>query len=105
LLLLSSIKENFGSDSGICKFASPHLLTLERKCYQSSKWLHCSYANLTSYYIWDIEETSKPFILVRESQVQALLGEINKHLKLTLRVTDQQREEVRLHLSAYCLKT
>ncbi|OAG14201.1 hypothetical protein CC77DRAFT_1035830 [Alternaria alternata] len=45
------------------------------------------------YYIWDIEETSKPFVLVRESQVQALLAEINKHLKLTLRVTDQQREE------------
>ncbi|KAL1796080.1 hypothetical protein ACET3X_006304 [Alternaria dauci] len=45
------------------------------------------------YYIWDVEETSKPFILVRESQVQALLAEINKHLNLTLRITDQQREE------------
>ncbi|KAG9194977.1 hypothetical protein G6011_00097 [Alternaria panax] len=45
------------------------------------------------YYIWDVEQTSKPFILVRESQVQALLGEINKHLKLTLRITDQQRDE------------
>ncbi|CAN9225007.1 unnamed protein product [Alternaria alternata] len=45
------------------------------------------------YYIWDIEETSKPFVLVRESQVQALLAEINKHLELALRITDQQREE------------
>ncbi|KAI4638287.1 hypothetical protein J4E93_010286 [Alternaria ventricosa] len=45
------------------------------------------------YYIWDIEETSKPFVLVRESQVLALLGEINKHLNLSLRISDQQREE------------
>ncbi|KAI4944280.1 hypothetical protein J4E91_008837 [Alternaria rosae] len=45
------------------------------------------------YYVWDIEETSKPFVLVRESQVQALLGEINKHLNLSLRISDQQREE------------
>ncbi|KAI4706462.1 hypothetical protein J4E89_008880 [Alternaria sp. Ai002NY15] len=45
------------------------------------------------YYVWDIEETSKPFVLVRESQVLALLGEINKHLDLSLRISDQQREE------------
>ncbi|KAI4645459.1 uncharacterized protein J4E78_009369 [Alternaria triticimaculans] len=45
------------------------------------------------YYVWDIEETSKPFVLVRESQVLALLGEINKHLNLSLRISDQQREE------------
>ncbi|KAF2854938.1 hypothetical protein T440DRAFT_386696 [Plenodomus tracheiphilus IPT5] len=45
------------------------------------------------YYIWGIEPDAKPVLLVRESQVQALLGEINVHLKLGLRVTDQQREE------------
>ncbi|KAG9384768.1 hypothetical protein A1F94_004315 [Pyrenophora tritici-repentis] len=44
------------------------------------------------YYVWDLEAT-KPLILVRETQVQALLAEINKHLKLGLSITDQQREE------------
>ncbi|KAE8825468.1 hypothetical protein PTNB73_08468 [Pyrenophora teres f. teres] len=44
------------------------------------------------YYVWDLEVT-KPLILVRENQVQALLAEINKHLKLGLLITDQQREE------------
>ncbi|KAH9882773.1 hypothetical protein J1614_000139 [Plenodomus biglobosus] len=45
------------------------------------------------YYIWDIEPNAKPILLVRESQVQTLLSEINGHLKLALRITDQQREE------------
>ncbi|KAI8943427.1 hypothetical protein NX059_001437 [Plenodomus lindquistii] len=45
------------------------------------------------YYIWDIEPDAKPILLVRESQVQTLLSEINAHLKLGLRITDQQREE------------
>ncbi|KAF1938385.1 hypothetical protein EJ02DRAFT_473964 [Clathrospora elynae] len=44
------------------------------------------------YYVWDHEPT-KPLILVRESQVQALLKEINSQLKLSLRITDQQRED------------
>jgi len=46
-----------------------------------------------SYYIWDIDDLSKPLILVRETQFQDLLDEINKHLKLSLRITDQQRED------------
>ncbi|CAO2648654.1 Nn.00g079210.m01.CDS01 [Neocucurbitaria sp. VM-36] len=44
------------------------------------------------YYVWDVEPT-EPVILVRESQVQTLLTEVNDHLKLGLRITDQQREE------------
>ncbi|KAF1844507.1 uncharacterized protein K460DRAFT_404802 [Cucurbitaria berberidis CBS 394.84] len=44
------------------------------------------------YYVWDVKPT-KPVILVRESQVYALLKEINDHLKLALRITNQQREE------------
>jgi hypothetical protein len=46
-----------------------------------------------SYYVWDIDDPTKPLILVRESQVQNLLREINKHLKLDLEITSQQREE------------
>ncbi|CBX96780.1 hypothetical protein LEMA_P099110.1 [Plenodomus lingam JN3] len=45
------------------------------------------------YYVWDIEPGAKPVVLVRESQVHTLLSEINCHLKLALRITDQQREE------------
>ncbi|KAF3045387.1 hypothetical protein E8E11_005590 [Didymella keratinophila] len=45
------------------------------------------------YYVWDIDNLSKPLILVGESQVQDLLGEINKHLKLDLKITLQQRED------------
>ncbi|KAF2731413.1 hypothetical protein EJ04DRAFT_579126 [Polyplosphaeria fusca] len=44
------------------------------------------------FYVWDIEP-SKPLILVREQQFQALLDEINSTLKLNLKVTDQQRED------------
>lgn len=44
------------------------------------------------YYVWDHEPT-KPLILVRESQVHALLQEVNTHLDLTLRITDHQREQ------------
>ncbi|KAL6705229.1 hypothetical protein ACN47E_007189 [Coniothyrium glycines] len=44
------------------------------------------------YYVWDIE-LAKPLILVGEAQVQELLTEINIHLGLDLRITDQQREE------------
>jgi hypothetical protein len=44
------------------------------------------------YYIWDIEPLN-PLILVRESQFQDLLREINHHLKLKLSITDSQREE------------
>ena len=46
-----------------------------------------------SYYVWDIDNLSKPLVLVRESQVQVLLGEINKHMKLDLKITSQQRED------------
>ena len=46
-----------------------------------------------SYYVWNIDNLSKPLILVGESQVQDLLGEINKHLKLNLKITSQQRED------------
>ncbi|KAF2128734.1 hypothetical protein P153DRAFT_403603 [Dothidotthia symphoricarpi CBS 119687] len=45
------------------------------------------------YYIWDIENDSKPIILVLESQFQDLLVEINQQLKLGLAITDEQREE------------
>jgi hypothetical protein len=44
------------------------------------------------YYLWDIEE-SKPLILVRESQTLDLLNEINSYFKLSLKITDSQREE------------
>lgn len=44
------------------------------------------------YYIWDVEPTS-PLILVRESQFQDLLDEINRHLKLGLRITNSQRQD------------
>lgn len=50
------------------------------------------FANLDRYYVWDIEPTN-PIILVREEQVQTLLTEINSHLHLNLRITDQQRDE------------
>lgn len=46
-----------------------------------------------SYYVWDIDNHAKPLILIRETQVQQLLGEINTHLQLALRITDQQRED------------
>lgn len=45
------------------------------------------------YYIWDVEPETKPIILVREDQVQALLSEINNHLNLQLSITAHQREE------------
>jgi hypothetical protein len=45
------------------------------------------------YYVWGIDDLSKPLILTRESQVQDLLCDINKHLKLDLRITSQQRED------------
>lgn len=44
------------------------------------------------YYIWDVEPAD-PLILVRESQFQDLLSEINRHLKLGLRITNSQRED------------
>jgi hypothetical protein len=51
----------------------------------------CNFPDLEhSYYIWDGDEL---MILVRETQVQDLLKEINIHLKLSLRITDSQREE------------
>ena len=43
-----------------------------------------------SYYIWD---EGQLMILVHETQVQDLLKEINIHLKLSLRITDSQRED------------
>jgi hypothetical protein len=48
--------------------------------------LHCR------YYIWDVEPTNV-LVLVRETQFQDLLKEINNHLKLRLKITDSQREE------------
>ncbi|KAH6642476.1 hypothetical protein C7974DRAFT_409031 [Boeremia exigua] len=45
------------------------------------------------YYVWDIDNQAKPLVLVCETQVQALLGDINNHLQLGLRITDQQRED------------
>lgn len=48
--------------------------------------------DLGSYYVWDID-ASKPIVLIRESQAQALLTEINNHLNLSLSITNQQREE------------
>lgn len=67
--------------SGTCKSLT-HLLQTPRTHTQ----LH------HRYYIWDVEPV-KPLILVRESQLQELLKEINIHLKLGLRITDAQREE------------
>lgn len=52
-----------------------------------------SYAHLPySYYIRDLTPEQNPIILVRESQIQALLNDINTHLDLDLVITDQQRE-------------
>ncbi|XPS67714.1 hypothetical protein M3J09_000016 [Ascochyta lentis] len=45
------------------------------------------------YYVWDIDNLSKPLILVHETQFQDLLNEINNHLKLSLYITDEQRED------------
>ncbi|UPX18159.1 uncharacterized protein EKO05_0008469 [Ascochyta rabiei] len=45
------------------------------------------------YYLWDIDNLSRPLVLIRETQFQDLLNEINDHLKLSLRITDQQRED------------
>ncbi|KAF2118635.1 hypothetical protein BDV96DRAFT_642822 [Lophiotrema nucula] len=45
------------------------------------------------FYVRDFDEPTKPLILVRESQVENLLKEINSTLKLRLRITDQQRED------------
>lgn len=42
--------------------------------------------------MWGIEAT-KPLILVRDSQFEDLLSEINSALKLGVKITDQQREE------------
>lgn len=70
-----------GSESGICKSRSP-----SSPNPNSAADLPCR------YYIWDVE-TVNPLILVRESQFQDLLKEINKHLKLGLRITDSQRQE------------
>jgi hypothetical protein len=47
---------------------------------------------LTSYYVWDIEE-SNPIILVRESQFQTLIDEINAHHGLRLKINSHQRSE------------
>ncbi|KAF2826313.1 hypothetical protein CC86DRAFT_27947 [Ophiobolus disseminans] len=44
------------------------------------------------YYTYDID-SNNPVILVRETQVQDLLDEINKKLNLVLRITDAQRED------------
>ncbi|OAL44821.1 hypothetical protein IQ07DRAFT_649015 [Pyrenochaeta sp. DS3sAY3a] len=44
------------------------------------------------YYVWDNDPT-KPLVLVRENQVHALLQEVNTHLDLSLRITDDQREQ------------
>jgi hypothetical protein len=44
------------------------------------------------YYIWDLEPLN-PLVLVREEQFQTLLQEINNHLKLSLKITNAQREE------------
>jgi hypothetical protein len=48
--------------------------------------------HLCRYYVWDADPV-EPLILVRENQVQSLLKEINKYLKLALKITDAQREE------------
>ncbi|KAJ4340925.1 hypothetical protein N0V95_007379 [Ascochyta clinopodiicola] len=45
------------------------------------------------YYLWDIDNLSRPLVLIRETQFQDLLDEINNHLKLGLRITNQQRED------------
>jgi hypothetical protein len=45
-----------------------------------------------SYYIWDTDK-DKALILVSERQFEDLLREINSTLKLSLKITDQQRED------------
>ncbi|OSS43500.1 hypothetical protein B5807_11871 [Epicoccum nigrum] len=45
------------------------------------------------YYVWDIDDHVKPLVLVHEAQVQTLLAEINSRLKLSLRITGEQRED------------
>jgi hypothetical protein len=44
------------------------------------------------YYVWDTEK-DKALILVTERQFEDLLTEINSTLKLSLKITDQQRED------------
>lgn len=44
------------------------------------------------YYVWDTKK-DKALILVTERQFEDLLKEINSALKLSLKITDQQREE------------
>jgi hypothetical protein len=49
---------------------------------------------LPSYYLWDLEpSSSKPLILVQESQFSHLLTEINSRLNIALTITDQTRQE------------
>lgn len=55
--------------------------------YKTYSHSHCS------YYVWDIEDQSRPLVLIREAQVQALLDQINEHLKLGLRISEQQCED------------
>jgi len=44
------------------------------------------------YYVWDTER-GQALVLVTERQFEDLLKEINSALKLSLKITDQQREE------------
>jgi hypothetical protein len=53
---------------------------------------HLLMLTLTSYYVWDIEE-SNPIILVREEQFQTLIDHINVHHRLRLRINSHQRSE------------
>ena len=55
--------------------------------------LSTPHSSFPSYYVWDIDDHAKPLVLVCEEQVQFFLREINEHLKLSLRITDQQRED------------
>jgi hypothetical protein len=70
--------------SGICTFYHHHL--------HLHPHLHFNHADCYSYYVWGIEE-AKVLILISESQFQELVTEINIGLQLSLRITDQQREE------------
>lgn len=44
------------------------------------------------YYVWDTEK-EQALVLVTERQFEDLLKEINSTLKLSLKITDQQRED------------
>lgn len=61
------------------------------RCQEGHTRSDCAHPPL-SYYIRDLAPDTSPIVLVRESQVQALLNDINTHFGFDLVITGQQRE-------------